>query len=482
MGLIAAVCVGAGYRVSGRLFLAGASSSHVTTGVFVGTSCLVAVAFLRQLLAIKDNLRLYGQLNEAYHESLAHSIGMEILNEGLENHQRSAQSNNEALARANLSLQTQATTDPLTGLPNHRSMVLALDQELERSMRYARPCALLFLDLDHFKAMNDSCGHLAGDSVLSEMVTPILAGLRTADVAGRWGGEEFLVILPETELADAVVAAERIRDLVSGHRFSIAGGAHLTCSIGVAAYPYDASTRDELVEAADQAMYAAKRLGRDQVRAAMDPSVVAFLSQIRRASSREETTISGIVQALTTVVRVHDPAKDARAQEVSNLAMRVASSLGLSPTEVRIVGLAARLHDIGMVSVPQSILQKQSALNSDDWSTVIAHPAIGAEVVASVPSLNVIAPIIRAHHERWDGTGYPDGLHGDRIPMGARVISACVAFCAITHGSSRSVPRTTDEALAEMNACAGTQFDPKVVRSLEQVVLSQRSEPVERAS
>ena len=225
---------------------------------------------------------------EAYQDSLAHSVRIQVLNDELNRTKAQLQSNNEALSRANLSLKAQATTDPLTSLPNHRPMTMALDQELERSQRYSRPCSILFLDLDHFKALNDSCGHLAGDTVLREMVTPIVQGLRSADVAGRWGGEEFVVLLPETDIEDALIAAERMRQLVSRHSFSIAGGGHLTCSIGVASYPFDANSRDELIEAADRAMYAAKRLGRDQVRAAVDPSVIGFLSEIRRGSSREK--------------------------------------------------------------------------------------------------------------------------------------------------------------------------------------------------
>jgi two-component system, cell cycle response regulator len=446
--------------------------SDVTGGVLAGTFILVALTFCRQLLALKENRRLYEQVSRAYAESLNDSVRMEVLNEELERTKMQLQAKNDALASANLSLQAQAITDPLTGLSNHRSMVLALDQELDRAARYARPCSLLFLDLDHFKAFNDSCGHLAGNSVLRELVTPILDGLRTADIAGRWGGEEFVVILPETEIGDAILAAERIRNLVSRHSFSTAGGAHITCSIGVAAFPYDAGSRDELVEAADRAMYAAKRLGKNQVRAAVDPSVIAFHSDVRHASSREESSLWGTVEALTTIVKAHDPEEDAQSKEVAKLTMRVATVLGLSAAEVRMVGLAARLHDVGMVSVPRSVLSKAAALNSEDWSSVISHPAIGAEVVASVPSLSMLSPLIRSHHEWWDGSGYPDGLKGDDIPMGGRIIAVCAAYLAITSGNRRTSARTMEEALQELHRCAGSQFDPAVVAVLHQVVLT----------
>src|SRR5205807_1730183 len=159
----------------------------------------------------------------------------------------------------NARLEALATTDPLTELPNHRAMVAALDQELERARRYHRPCALLFLDLDHFKALNDSYGHAAGDITLHELATVVSTSLRGVDVAGRWGGEEFVAILPETDSDGAAALAERVRTALAAHAFTAGGGTHLTCSIGVAAYPHDAEERDRLVDMADRAMYAAKR-------------------------------------------------------------------------------------------------------------------------------------------------------------------------------------------------------------------------------
>ena len=192
----------------------------VTQGVVAGTVVLVGLAFVRQILAIQENLRLYREVNSAYLRSVASAERTHMLNEELHTTQEALQVNNEALAHANLKLQAQATTDPLTGLPNHRAMVLAIDQELERAHRYGRPCSLLFLDLDHFKALNDSCGHLAGDTVLRDLVNPIVSGLRNIDIAGRWGGEEFIVILPETTLDEALIAAERIREAVTCWQFS----------------------------------------------------------------------------------------------------------------------------------------------------------------------------------------------------------------------------------------------------------------------
>ena len=161
-----------------------------------------------------------------------------------------------------------ATTDPVTELPNHRALLAQLDQELERAQRYERACSLLFLDLDHFKALNDGYGHKAGDAVLCEFASLIRARVRRIDTVGRWGGEEFVAILPELQADEALVLAEDVRAAVAAHTFSVGGGLHLTCSVGIASCPGHTQEREGLLSAADHAMYAAKRFGRNQVRAA----------------------------------------------------------------------------------------------------------------------------------------------------------------------------------------------------------------------
>ncbi len=445
-------------------------NATVSAGVYGGTLVVLGLAFFRQMMAIRENARLYERVHLAYQESIAHAISVRTLNQELQRTRDELQANYEALAKVHLKLQAQATTDPLTGLPNHRSMVLALDQELERAQRYSRPCSLLFLDLDRFKALNDTLGHLTGDSVLRRIVGPIVDGLRSVDIAGRWGGEEFVVALPETETPDAVRVAERIQEAVAGFPFG-SGVSQLTCSIGVATFPYDAANRDELVDAADRAMYAAKRLGGNQVRSAIDPTVISIDRESRRSGSREEVNMWGVVEAFTTMADAHDPTGNGHAQDVSRLAMRVAQELRLGPSEVRTIGLAARLHDLGKVSVPATILNKSDILDDEERAAVLPHPSVGADVVARVPALTMIAPLIRSHHERWDGTGYPDGLERTAIPIGSRIISACDAFSAMTSSRPYAPARTIAAALDELDACAGTQFDPEVVEALHRVII-----------
>jgi two-component system, cell cycle response regulator len=382
---------------------------------------------------------------------------------------------NAALVIANARLEALATTDPLTGLPNHRAIVVALDHEVERAHRYGRPCAVLVLDLDHFKALNDTYGHATGDTALRELTAVVRSNLRGVDLLGRWGGEEFVALLPETDAAGALDAAERVRVAVAACTFTVGGGTHLTCSLGVAAYPHDAEDRDSLVTAADQAMYVAKCLGRNQVRAASDPAVAALRTAQHTSGSREETALAGTVDALAMLVAVRDCYAGQHTQEVATLAARLALARGLDAAEARMVGLAGRLHDLGKVAVPDAVLQKRGRLTAEEWALVHRHPGVGADVVSRVPALRALAPVIRAHHERWDGRGYPLGLAREAIPLGARIVGVANAYAAMT--SDRPYRRAAEAgwALEELRRAAGTRFDPTVVAALERVLAGDRT-------
>lgn len=365
-----------------------------------------------------------------------------------------------------LSAELRAGTDALTGLPNHRSMVSALDREIERARRYSRPCAVLFLDIDHFKALNDGYGHAAGDAALCTFAQVVGASLRSVDSLGRWGGEEFVALLPENHSTAAQMAAEHVRAAVAAHPFPVGGGVHLTCSIGVAVYPDDARECNALVAAADHAMYAAKHLGRNQVRAATDPMVAAMRPDPGGVASREETFLVGTIEALAALVDARDHYTGQHAEEVANLALHLGQALGLSAGEAQMIGRAARLHDVGKVAIPDALLQKPGRLSEDEWVLMRTHPIVGADVVGRVPTLRAIAPLIRAHHERWDGTGYPDGLRGQAIPLGARIIAVADAFSAMTSARPYREPRDVAEALEELRRAAATHFDPAVVDAL----------------
>jgi two-component system cell cycle response regulator len=374
---------------------------------------------------------------------------------------------NHALADANALLALLASTDPLTGLANHGALAEALERETTRARENDRGFAILFLDLDHFKALNDSCGHQAGDAMLVELAALARQVLSPASLIGRWGGEEFLAILPEASSPEALAVAERLRATVANHPFAASGGGALTCSIGLAMFPRDAQEGGRLVAAADSAMYAAKRLGRNQVRAVSDPAVAALDGVTGRTDAREDAALIGTVEALATLVETRDQYTGQHCRAVQKLAAAAARALGMEEPEVRLVEMAARLQDVGKIAIPDALLQKDDGpLTEEDWGLLRRHPIIGADVVSRVPALRVLAPMIRSHHERWDGTGYPDGLAGENIPFGARIVAVADTYRALTFDRPYHKARSADKALAELRRCGGTQFDARVVEAL----------------
>jgi diguanylate cyclase (GGDEF)-like protein len=375
-----------------------------------------------------------------------------------------------------LSAERRAGTDGLTGLPNQTTMIAAFDRELERARRYNRPCSALFIDIDHFKALNDSHGHPAGDAALSDFARIVSQTIRDVDMLGRWGGEEFLVLLPETGREDALLSAERLRAAVAGHCFPIGGGFHLTCSIGAATYPQDGADRNPLIDAADKAMYAAKHLGRNQVRSVGDP-VTALLDGARLGDgSREHSAMAGTVEALAALVNARDAYTGLHTDQVATLSIAIAGAMRLSAADSRMIGVAARLHDVGKIAIPDAILRKPGRLSDDEWILMREHPTVAADVVQWVPALHAIVPLIRAHHEHWDGLGYPHGLVGEAIPLGARIIAVADAYSAITTNRPFRQKSSRAWALDELRRCAGVQFDPAVVHALEQVFANRETD------
>jgi diguanylate cyclase (GGDEF)-like protein len=403
-------------------------------GVLIGGSILISLILIRQVLALVENGRLYRDVQA-----------------------KRAQ------------LEALATTDPLTNLANHRTLMSVLDRELARAARYERPCSIAVLDLDHFKSLNDSLGHASGDESLRQFAELVRSEVRAIDQVARWGGEEFVIVFPETDTQGAVVAAEHLRAAIARHTFPVGGGIHLSCSIGVATLSHTVDSRDRLLELADAAMYAAKRLGRNQVRAVGDRAIAA-LDASEHSGSRDETALLGTVEALAALVDARDAYTGRHAEEVARLAMRVGLALGMDANETHLVGITGRLHDVGKVAVPDAILQKPGPLTVEEWETIRAHPVVAADVVARVPALRVVAPGVRAHHERWDGEGYPDGLVGEDIPVTARIISVADAFQAMLTERPYGSARPQSHALAEIQRCAGTQFDPIIAATLAQVL------------
>ena len=406
---------------------------------------------------------------------------------------RAYQRSEMAHAVAHARIQKQALTDALTGLPNHRAIMDQFNKELDRARRYGRPFSLLFFDADRFKHVNDTYGHAAGDAVLSQIGERASRALRGGDTLGRFGGEEFVILLPEADANEASIVAERIRvDIASGLMATseVEGGIAMTVSIGLVSYPTDGASEKDLLSQADEAMYVSKRLGRNQVRTAKEAKQVStdveLMALLQEEGQREtvqrerltperlrETSTLRLIYSLLALLERRDQGLSAHAHAVSDLATAIATTMGLEPKQVSKIGMAALLHDIGKVAVPDKILQQTYPLSTHERARLREHAALGAQILEANPFISDLVPGVRHHHEHWNGYGYPDQLAGENIPQAARIIAVAEAYDAMQREYSYQASRSPEKALVELQRCTGTQFDPTVVKALSTLLIEQ---------
>lgn len=367
-------------------------------------------------------------------------------------------SRNERLEKAVSRLRTLSVTDPLTGLRNHGFFFDRLGEELERARRYDRPLAVVIADIDDFKAVNDTFGHAAGDRVLKALGEVFRGQVREVDIACRIGGEEFGFVLPETDESGAVQVAERVRAAAS--ELDALDTGTITLSLGVAVFPIHADSRDDLVESADMALYQAKHEGKNCVR-------IAGQGLMSTEITKAHPTMAPVIDALVGALRLRSPALLDRSGRVADVSVAIGQQLGLSVVQAARLHLAALVHDVGMIGVPDAILLKEGPLDVDEWEIVRNHPHYGVELLSRAVHPEVIQAVL-THHERVDGTGYPNGAAADSIPVLGRALHAADAFVAMT--SPRPYQASIDplEALDRMRDGAGTDFDPDMVVALEQ--------------
>jgi len=348
-----------------------------------------------------------------------------------------------------------ALTDPLTGLGNHRHFHECLERELRHAHERRLPLTLCLVDVDDFKRINDRFGHPAGDRVLSQ----IASRLRQTGEAFRLGGDEFALLLPGYDESAALTAATSVVDRISTLELDQLGP--VTVSAGLATSPVHAADRDELIRLADSALYWAKEYGKNRVRA-YRPDVIELAELKRLASGPDRAARFRAAASLARAVDARDVYTGSHSQRVADLAARTARRLGLPDEEVELTRLAASLHDLGKLAIPEEILRKPGPLTEPERLVLERHPQIGFRMLESL-GVDPVAEWVLHHHERWDGSGYPDGLPGQNIPLGARIIFVADAYDAMT--SERVYRRrvTPDEAIAELQRCAGSQFDPEIV-------------------
>jgi len=353
-------------------------------------------------------------------------------------------------------LRRSARVDVLTGVHNRAHFT-----ELAEARLAERPHGFVLLDADHFKQVNDGHGHAVGDAVLAELAARLRGALGPDDCLGRWGGEEFAVLLAGVVSdGELKVRAERLRVAVAERPFA-AGGVEIEQTISLGAVRGQGSL-DVLAEAADRRLYAAKRLGRNRVALIADASAAT-------THAREPEAI-GMARALAYAAGLRDEQPEAHASQVSLYAMLIAERLGLPEAAVWRCRLGGWLHDVGKVAIPDSILDKPGALDAAEWDLMKTHPAAGADIVGRFAQLRDAAAAVRHHHERFDGTGYPDGLTATQIPLEARIVAAADAYSAMISVRPYSPARTPAEAAEELRAAAGSQLDPEIVAALIDVL------------
>jgi diguanylate cyclase (GGDEF)-like protein len=345
-------------------------------------------------------------------------------------------------------LEVASETDHLTSLGNRRKLMADLAEISDAGTS----AVLVVLDLDGFKSYNDTFGHQAGDLLLTRIGARLREAVDGQGCAYRLGGDEFCSIWQLDEAGGATAEAVSAAAMSErGEGFSITGASGAVCM------PREASTAEEALQTADLRMYADKQASR---------------------SSSSTQSMDVLLQALAEL----RPELGPHIHAVAVLAEEVARGLGLAPHLVEQVHQAAQLHDVGKIAIPDAILHKPGPLDADEWNFIQRHTTIGERIVNAAPALAQVAVLVRSTHERYDGGGYPDGLTGEAIPIGARIIFACDAFDAMIGDRPYRLGMAVHDALEELRRCSGTQFDPEVVAALEAALAQQTPEGGEQDS
>jgi len=394
-------------------------------------------------------------------------------------------------------LQQQSITDGLTGIKTRRFFWEALSSEWKRASRSGRPFSVVLIDLDKFKEVNDTFGHLEGDLVLARVGRLLEQRCRQSNVVARYGGDEFIILMPETGVDQAQALAERLR-LWLAQDAMLAEHA-ITGSFGVASFPAHGFSAEDIIRVADAGMYSAKHAGGNRVSMAEefgDGEQVAAQRQqlstyIEGFLQREQAGTDDLEELASTLRRLCGDGDDcnvhvlkesiealARAAEsrefhaaghgdmVGRYAELIGRALALPPDEIVELAYAARVHDVGKIFVPERIVTKAGTLTEQDYAQMKMHARMGAEIVGTIPGSLMLQKAVEHHHEAFDGSGYPNGLRGEEIPLWGRILALADAFVNMTTERSFAAAKTTEQALAEIEKLSGTRYDGMLVRVL----------------
>ncbi|MDD2495664.1 MAG: diguanylate cyclase, partial [Tissierellia bacterium] len=354
-----------------------------------------------------------------------------------------------------------ANMDELTSLYNHRYFHNALTKVINNEKDTNSTVCLLFIDIDHFKYYNDMYGHTAGDVVLRMIGDIFKKSVRENDIVARYGGEEFAIILPNTSEEEAVVLGDRIRDTIENTYFEgeeNQPNGKITISAGVSCYPDKAKNKKELINMADDALYRAKFFNKNRVE-----SYYSVLEELKSDIDERHIDLISSIKTLISVINAKDRYTYAHTDRVVIYCELMANYLGLSEKDKKKLRYGAYLHDIGKIQISKDILIKKAKLTEEEWEILKAHPQNGIDIVKPVEALIDVLPLIHHHHERHDGTGYPDKLKGEDIPYLVRILSVADSFDAMTSNRPYHDRKSYDEAIQELKLCSSTQFHPETV-------------------
>lgn len=371
----------------------------------------------------------------------------------------------------------QAITDSVTGLYNHRFLQETIKLELNKCLNELKPVSLIILDIDSFKQFNDTYGHSIGDLALKSVAQMIQESIHGKGLAARYGGDEFVIILPNMSNEEACKVAEAIRkkavELKHVHTHKALGSLYI--SLGVATAPYSGKSPEALFIAADSALYIAKYSGRNVVKSALELSNSELFNEdfpryleskkimsLQKAFSKNSALGIQMIEAFIAAVDAKDHYTFDHSDSVSTYATKLARKMNLSDREIEKIRLGALLHDIGKIGIPDNILNKQGKLTKEEYEIVKQHPVIGTKIIQPIKSLETYFSIIMYHHEWFNGNGYPSGLKGSEIPLEARIVSICDVYDAMTSDRPyrRAIPAGI--ALQTIEDMVDKQFDPEV--------------------
>jgi diguanylate cyclase (GGDEF)-like protein len=405
-------------------------------------------------------------------------------------------------------LQQQSITDGLTGIKTRRFFWEALSAEWKRASRSGRPFSVVLIDLDKFKQVNDGMGHFEGDLVLARVGRLLEQKSRQSNVVARYGGDEFIVLMPETGPEQAQVLAERLRQWLASD--PMLSEHQITGSFGVASFPMHGFSIEDIIRVADAGMYVSKRSGGNLVSTAQEfvegqdfarqrqqisAYIEGFLQRERSGPAQlEELTttlyklcggdpacnvplLKEAIEALSRAAESRELSSGGHGDLVARYSEIIARALELPQEETSNLVYAARVHDVGKLFVPDAVLNKPGPLNDEEFFYVRLHARVGAEIVGTIPGSTAMREAIEHHHQRFDGSGYPDGLRGEQIPLWARIIGLCDAYANMVTEQAFSTARTPDQALDELVKMSGTRFDGMLVRLLLRGLRAERSAP-----